>query len=232
MAERVLGFERVWTGYQARLQTHPVEVADLRAEIEDYDADLRALGVEDHELDRAPQLASRGLVAILAAQVLAVFVLFPPLLLVGYVINGPSALLLWLLARRLGSKKKDEATIKAMAGTILFPLTWGLWALIAFYSYEMIRNYFPNMPDNALASSVLTVSLGILGGALALRYLRLARETSRAVRVRLTRRKRHECIGRLLLVRSRLCDALLALAAGLQLPGEVREDGRVVRESR
>jgi 1-acyl-sn-glycerol-3-phosphate acyltransferase len=231
MTERVLGFERVWTGYRARLKTHPEQVEQLRGAIADYDADLRALGIEDHELDHHPRLASRALVAILAIQVIAVFILFPPLLLVGYFVNGPTAVLVWFLARRFASKKKDEATIKLLAGTFLFPITWALWGTLAFFSYTMIRNYFPNMPDNALASSVLTVSLGILGGALAMRYLRLVRETSRAVRVRLTRRRRQDCVARLRDVRSQLCDALDALSEGLDLPGEVREDGRVVRES-
>jgi len=228
MAERVLGFERVWTGYQARLETHPKEVASLRAEIEDYDNDLRALAIEDHELDNDPRLASLGLIVILAMQVVAVFILFPPLLLIGYIVNGPTVGLLWLLARRFASKKKDEATIKALAGTVLFPLTWAIWGGLSFLSYEAIRSTFPSMPDNALASSLVTVWLGILGGALALRYLRLVRETSRAVRVRLTRKRRQDSVARLRSVRARLCDSLDALAEGLELPGEVSEDGRVV----
>jgi glycerol-3-phosphate O-acyltransferase/dihydroxyacetone phosphate acyltransferase len=231
MSERVLGFERVWRGYQARLKTHPAEVAALRAEIAEYDADLRALGIEDHELDRSPRLASRGLVAILALQVITVFVLFPPLLLFGYAVNGPSVLALWFLARRFASKKKDEATIKVLVGTLLFPLTWAFWGLLSFHAYESIRTYFPTMPDNAIGSSLLTVTLGILGGALALQYLRIARETLRAVRVRLTRRRSQACIARLREVRSLLCDALDRLSAGLELPGEVHEDGRIVRDS-
>jgi 1-acyl-sn-glycerol-3-phosphate acyltransferase len=231
MTERILGFERVWTGYRARLQTHPQQVEQLRSAIADYNSDLRALGIEDHELDGDPRLASVALILILGLQVIAVFVLFPPLLLVGYIVNGPSALLLWFLARRFASKKKDEATIKLLAGTILFPVTWALWGCIAFFSYELIRSYFPGMPDSALASSLVTTGLGVLGGGLALRYLRLVRETSRAVRVRLTRRRRQDCVARLRSVRSRLCDALDALGEGLELPGEVSEDGRIVHES-
>jgi len=228
MTERVLGFERVWTGYHARLETHPEEVELLRAEIEDYDNDLRALAIEDHELDNDPRLSSLALIIILAMQVIAVFVLFPPLLLIGYIVNGPTAGLLWVLARRFASKKKDEATIKALAGTVLFPLTWAVWGGLSFVGYEAIRSAFPGMPDNALSSSLATVGLGILGGALALRYLRLVRETSRAVRVRLTRKRRQDSVARLRSVRARLCDKLAALAEGLELPGEVSEDGRVV----
>lgn len=231
ITEVVLGFERVWIGYQARLKTHPEEVASLRRQIADYDADLRALAIEDHELDSDPRLASVGLIVSLVLQVLVVFVLFPPLLLVGYIINGPTALLLWGLARKFSSKKKDEATIKLLAGTVLFPASWTIWAVVAFFSYEAIRSYFPAMPDSAWASSLVAVVLGVLGGSLALRYLRLTRETSRAVRVRLTRKRRRDCVARLRIVRSRLCDSLVGLAEGLELPGEVSQDGRVVHRS-
>ncbi|MEE2829819.1 MAG: 1-acyl-sn-glycerol-3-phosphate acyltransferase [Myxococcota bacterium] len=230
MTERILGFYRVWLGYYARLKSHPEEVAALRQRVADYDADLQALGMEDHELDRDPRLLSRALIGILLLQALAVFVLFPPFLLLGYVVNGPTALLLLFLARKLGRRPKDEASIKALAGILFFPLTWAAWGTLAWFGHISIRNYFPNMPDTPLAAALVTVVLGIAGGALALHYLRLARETSRAIRVRLTRRRRQATLEHLLAERRILCSALESMSVGLELPGTVAEDGRILSE--
>ncbi|HBQ15179.1 MAG TPA: hypothetical protein DEF51_30000 [Myxococcales bacterium] len=77
-------------------------------------------------------------------------------------------------------------------------------------------------------AGVLVATLAFLGGAIALRYIRLARETARAVKVRLTRERRRMTIARLRVDRSELHDGLVALAHGLELPGTLMEDGRVL----
>ena len=43
-------------GYRVRARTHPAEVATLMKRVREYDADLRAMRMEDHELDRPPRL--------------------------------------------------------------------------------------------------------------------------------------------------------------------------------
>ncbi|HJS75398.1 MAG TPA: 1-acyl-sn-glycerol-3-phosphate acyltransferase, partial [Vicinamibacteria bacterium] len=48
MKERIRAFSRLWEGYNERARTHPDEVQDIVRRIRVYDADLKALGIEDH----------------------------------------------------------------------------------------------------------------------------------------------------------------------------------------
>ncbi len=228
MTERVLGYGRIWVGYQNRLQTHPEEVAMLRERVLEYDQDMRALGIEDHELDRDPRLASPTLLLILLAQVILVFLLLPPLLLVGYVVNLPAVLALWTASKVFSKKKKDEATIKVLLGAVLLPASWLLSGGMAWWGHAQLNLLFPSMPDTPWLAALATVALGITGGMVALRYLRLAGETVRAVRVRLTRSRRRIALDRLRRERAQIYQVIEHLVEGLDLPGQVADDGRVV----
>lgn len=227
MQERILGFSRVWAGYYQRLETHPEHVRAVTDSVREYNEDLRALGIEDHELDRDPRLASPWLYAILVLQVLLVFFLLPPVLLVGYLVNGPTALLVLGAAKYFKKRKKDEATIKAMLGSLAFPITWIGIGVLAARAHVSLHTLFPTMPEGAVMTGIASTVLAILGGAVALRYLRVAQETVRAVRVRLTRARRRAAIRRLKLERSELHDAIIGLSEDLELPGEVGPEGRV-----
>lgn len=227
MQERTRAFARIWTGYEARKRSHPDEVAALEHRIREYDADLRALRMEDHELDRGPRIVNFWLGALLLLQVGLVYLLLPPLLLVGYLVNAPPAAALWLLTRRAAKKRKDEASIKVLAGAVVFPLTWLLVGLLAGWAHAQLHTMFPAIPDTFVLGGMSAALLAFVGGAVALRYLRLARETMRAVQVRLTRERRRLTIARLRLDRAELADALHALGEGLDLPGSVDAEGRV-----
>ncbi len=229
MEERTRAFARIWTGYYARLETHPEEVAALREKVREYDEDLRALGMEDHELDRGPPLVSGWLAILLLLQLLFVYLLLPPLLLAGYLVNGPSAGLLWLIARAASKKQKDEATVKVLVGALLFPLTWAIAGVIAGFTHARLHDLYPAIPDNFVTAGITVGLLGFLGGAASIRYLRLARETVRSVRVRLTRSRRALTIARLKLDRAELFEALMGMGEGLKLPGSVALDGRIER---
>jgi hypothetical protein len=227
MMERVIGFDRVRTGWLLRLQTHPEEAAQLRQRVAEYDADLLALHLEDHELDRSPRWGSPWLVALLLAQAVSVFFLLPPIVMVGYVVNGPAVGLLELLARYMAPRVKDKASIKLVGGVVLFPLAWIAAGLLAVHVHGSAAALM-RLPEQPVLVFMLTVALSVLGGVVALRYLRWARETARAVRVRITRRVRQAAVERLRAERAALCDQMLALAEGLQLPGTVQPDGRVL----
>ena len=100
MEEKTRAFSRIWSGYYQRLESHPEEVVALRDRVREYARDLRALEMEDHELDRGPPLLNPWLGVLLALQVLLVYFLFPPILIFGVIANAPPALLLWLVIRR------------------------------------------------------------------------------------------------------------------------------------
>lgn len=231
IGERTLGFARVRAAYNARMETHPELVAGLQARIGEYDADMRALDIEDHELDRSPKLTSRSMAALLAHQVVLVFVVLPPVVLLGWVINLPVAVGLWGLSKTLAAKRKDEASIKVLFGAVAFPVTWGLAGLGAALGHTRLAALVPGIPDTPGLAALATVLLGVFGGMIALRYLRVARETARSVRVRFTRARQRVTLARLKTERAELHDVLLALVGSMELPGEVADDGRVVRQT-
>lgn len=227
MEERTKAFARVWAGYYQRLETHPSEVHALRERLRDYDADLRALGIEDHELDRPPPIVNAWLAVLLLLQLAFVYLFLPPLLIVGYLVNGPPVLTLWLVTRAAARKKKDEASIKVLLGAVLFPLTWITAGVIAGLTHAWLHALYPAVPDTPILAGTTMALLSFAGGAVAARYLRLSRETLRAVRVRLTRERRRLTIARLRVDREELFDALIAMSQGLELPGSVQPDGSI-----
>lgn len=229
MQEKVLGFARIWKGYNARLETHPEEVAAMRARLARYDETLRALSLEDHELDLDPRLVSPWLGFLLFLQLATVYLVLPPLLVVGYLVNLPVALLLIGISKLASRAYKDEATVKVLLGAVLFPLTWIAVGVLAARGNVWLRAAMPGVPDVPILSGVVMALLSAIGGAAGMRYLRVARETARAVRVRLLRRWRRREVERLRQERAELFDAIIALSAGLDLPGRVEPDGRIVR---
>jgi hypothetical protein len=164
---------------------------------------------------------------LLGLQILGVFLLLPPLVVLGYLVNLPTALGLVALAKLSARKLKDEATVKLLAGMIAFPLTWIAVGVLAGLGHHQLHLGFPRIPDTPWLAGVTTAALGAVGGAAALRYLGVARETARAVRVRLTRQRATRAVARLRRERDKLFDEIVALVEGVELPGEVAEDGRV-----
>ena len=227
MQERARAAARIWTGYYARLSTRPEEVAALRARLASYDADMRALGMEDHELDRGPPIVNLWLGLLLLLQVLFVYLFLPPLLFVGGIVNLPPALVLWLGTRAAAKKKKDEASLKLLVGALLFPATWIGVGVLAGWAHQQMHALYPAIPNTFVLAGVLTSLVAFAGGAVALRYLRLARETLRAVRVRLTRERRRLTVARLKVDRAELFEALVEMGDGVDLPGTVEADGRI-----
>lgn len=229
--ERVLGFARLWKGYRERLESHPEKVADLVERVEEYDDDLRALRLEDHELDEEPAFAAYWPTLLLALQVIVVYLILPPLLIIGYLVNLPTALLL-IAVSKIGSKAyKDEATVKLLLGAIAFPLTWLAVALAVAWGERNLAALYPDFPEAPLWTGVIAFALSAIGGTVALVYWRLARLTFRSLRVRRTRARSQAAVENLRFERSLLFDRISAMAEGLELPGQVTADGRVIEEA-
>ena len=230
MDERVLGLARVWTAYRERVRTDPTEVEVLSRRVARYDAYLRALGIEDHELDRPPPVVGRWFWLGLAFQLLSVVVLLPPFLLIGALVNLPPTALVAGWARWTGKEQKDAASLKLVGGVIAFPLTWIIWGCLAAWGVVQARNWAPWVPDQPVLAGVVTMALGILGGVVMLLYWEFSLGTLRALRVRFSRSLRRRAIQRLLRERARLCVDLESMAEGLDLPGVVLPSGRLARE--
>lgn len=211
IGERLLGFSQVRAAYEHARRRTPRRLAALRRRLEDYDAQLRALGLEDYDLDRAPRLGSPWLVALSVLQLAGVFLLLPPIVTVGYAANLPPAVAVWLLAKASARRIKDEATIKLLAGAVLFPVAWVLVGVLAASVHTQLAAGFRGIPRGAVWTGVAAGAAAAVGGAAAVRYLRVARETARAIRVRLTRGAQRSAVGRLRADRAALHEDLRAL---------------------
>jgi len=228
MVEQSLGFARFWTGYQALKNSRPGDVEAVLDVVREYDADMSALGIEDRELDGAPGLGSLLLPIALVAQVVLVYLLLPPLLVLGYLVNLPAALLCRAIVKRMAQESKDEASLKVIIGAIVFPITWTIVGVLVALGVIGLGGVFGVLRGVPLAAGLVAAILSAVGGAVAIRYRRLTGETLRAIRVRRTRRVRAEEIERLRGVRARLHDLVIGLSSDLDLPGVVAPDGRVV----
>lgn len=230
MDEKILGLARVWLAYRERMRTDPAKVEAIERRVRRYDAYLRALGIEDHELDRPPPVVGRWFWVGLALQIVSVVVLLPPLLLIGAIVNLPPVALVTAWARLVGKEQKDMASLKLIGGVVAFPVAWGVWAGLAAWGIVQARAWAPWVPDQPLVAAAAMVALGVAGAAVMLLYWELALGTLRALRVRFTRGLRTRALERLRRERSRLCDELEAMARGLDLPGLVLPSGRLARK--
>ncbi len=213
MKERVLVFSRLWAGYNERARTHPQEVSDVVRRIQAYDADLKALGIEDHELyGGRPLFTARSALSALLQALLVYFVL-PPVLLIGYVVNLPAAALISVLSRWGAAARKDVASLKLIAGAFAFPLLWLAVALLVAWGDTRLARLYPRFQGAPVLTGSIAFLLSALGAVVALHYQRLARQTLRALRVGLTRWRRSAALERLKAERISLYEELRRLAS-------------------
>lgn len=211
LVEEVAEFARVRRLYNALQTRDKNEVAKLRSWVERYDARLADLNLEDADLDRDPALVSPWLAWLLLLQMLLVYFVLPPVLLLGYLVNAPTALTLRAVARLGAAYRKDEATLKVLGGAIAYPLTWIAAGILGARLHARLDAAYA-LPDSPAVAGVWIAFLSAAGGMAALRYLRVARLLARALRVRLTKRQRLRSLSLLRAQRARLYDHLLMLS--------------------
>ncbi len=227
MKELTLGFSRVRHAYNQRLVERPEHVAEITERVREYDANLRALKLDDDDLDASPRVAPPLLVLSLIGQVIAVYLLVPPLLALGFLVNAPGIVAVLALTKTVSKYKKDEATVKLLAGALVFPVLWLIAGAVVWYLHHRLNLMFPQLPDVPWMSALAVILLAALGGFLALRYTEISRETARALRIRFTRFNQRETLKQLRGDRRQIFDDMMALAEGLDLPGQVDEAGRL-----
>ena len=227
MVERTLGMARVWKGYYEGLRTDPDGVRALFDRVSAYDRALREAKLDDDDLDKPPPIESKWLPVILAAQAAVVFLVFPPVLVLGLLINAGPYFLVNFISRIAARQYKDTATIKLLSGLVLFPLTWFLAALLVGFGQIELHNSFAGIPRAPWAAGITTFLIGAFGGALALVYLELVRSTWTSIKTRATRHWGTTIIRQLSTERAALYETIEEMSKGLDLPGDVLADGRV-----
>ncbi|MDH3623249.1 MAG: 1-acyl-sn-glycerol-3-phosphate acyltransferase [Myxococcales bacterium] len=227
MAERTLGMARVWRAYHARVKTDPEAVEALLDKVAAYDSALREVKLDDDDLDKPPPIESKWIPLLLGLQAAVVFLVFPPVLVLGLLINVGPYFLTNLASKLAARQYKDTATVKLLAGMILFPLTWLTFALLVGLGQIQVHESFAGIPRAPWAAGVTTFLIGALGGALALVYLELVDRTWTSIKIRAKRKWGATIIEQLSQERAVLFEALEDISQGLDLPGRLRDDGRI-----
>jgi len=227
MVERNLGMARVWKAYYARLRTEPDRVQALLDRVSAYDDALIEVKLEDDDLDKPPPIESKWLPLLLAAQAAVVFLVFPPVLVLGTFINAGPYFLTTLISRLASKQYKDTATVKLLCGIVLFPLAWLIAALLVGLGQIELHNSFAGIPRAPWAAGITTFLIGAFGGALALVYVELVRRTWTSIKIRAKRQWGSTIIRQLSAERALLYQAIEEIREGLDLPGDVLADGSV-----
>ena len=227
MVERTLGMARVWTGYYTRLETEPDRVQALFDRVSAYDQALLEVKLEDDDLDKPPAIESKWLPILLAIQAAVVFLVFPPILVLGSLINAGPYFLTNVISRVASKQYKDTATVKLLSGLVLFPVAWLTAALLVGLGQIELHESFAGIPRAPWAAVITTFLIGAFGGALALVYLELVRRTWTSIKIRAKRQWGSTIIRQLSVERAALYEAVEEIREGLDLPGDVLSDGRV-----
>jgi len=227
MVERTLGMARVWTGYHTRMETEPDRVQALFDRVSAYDQALLEVKLEDDDLDKPPAIESRWLPILLAIQAAVVFLVFPPILVLGSLINAGPYFLINLISRVASKQYKDTATVKLLSGLVLFPLAWLTAALLVGLGQIELHESFAGIPRAPWAAGITTFLIGAFGGSLALVYLELVRRTWTSIKIRAKRQWGSTIVRQLSVERAALYEAVEEIRVGLELPGDVLSDGRV-----
>jgi len=110
---------------------------------------------------------------------------------------------------------------------VLFPLSWLVAALLVGLGQVQLHNTFGGIPHAPWPAGITTFLIGAFGGALALVYLELVNRTWTSIKIRAKRKWGWTIIEQLAVERGALYELLEEMREGLELPGEVRADGRV-----
>lgn len=216
MRERVTAFSMIRDAYERGRREFPEKVRRLRARVSEYHAELESMKLEDHELDGVNDAHAPLRALLLVGQAALTWILLPPLLLLGYLVNIPTAYLLRLIVSRMGAYRKDEASLKVLVGAVLFPFVWASVAALTAWGVVRLDSSHWLIPAKPWPTAVVTFLLCSVGGYIGVRYLRMAAELRRAVRSRLTRARRRATVDELLADRSEIHDEAMALAEAVE----------------
>jgi glycerol-3-phosphate O-acyltransferase/dihydroxyacetone phosphate acyltransferase len=218
VVDRVRHFASIWKRYEAAMARYPKETKQLLARVARYDRLLGALRLEGFQLDSAAWVASPHRAIWLALEFLFVYLVLPPFLLIGVLVNLVPAFIVWGFSRLVARHYKDEATLKILVGAFVFPLTWLLVAWLVGWGEGLLADSYPRISLSPILTGVVAFVLSALGGLLALQYRQIATRTWRTLRLQLTRARRKEAIRSLLEIRSRIFDEFLELDRKLMAP--------------
>ena len=119
---------------------------------------MESLGLLDHQLDGDLRWISRRVLLILGIQSILVALVLPPVLFVGYIINFPTMYAIRYAVQHHVKFQKDRASVQLFSSIVLYPLTWGLWSMLAYFGAlqsDLLKPLFPTIPDIPIAAAIL-----------------------------------------------------------------------------
>ncbi len=163
---------RFLAGYAFHFERSPERLAALQARIERYEEQLRQAGVDLEDLS-APAASPRAVARYFFTRVLPALYWFP-VALFGIIVHYPAYKLAGFIAVAVARRSDDIiSTIKLVAATLLFPLTWGLLSVVFYYLADWPGVLFAIVaaPVSAYVALLFYERLdGFIGGARAIRF--------------------------------------------------------------
>jgi len=201
LASRHRTRQRVLEGYRRLRQEAPEDLARLERRVTRFEATVRLAGLSPRLLPARGYRPAQ--VAWITLRSLLTLLLLLPVALAGMVLHAPTHFVIRFLAARWGGGGADgRASVKAVAGLVLYPATWLVLALLLWRVWHL---------PGALAALALSVPAGLV----ALHFLERVQALlggARGVLLALTGRRR---FIRLLAERRAIRDDLRVLAERL-----------------
>jgi 1-acyl-sn-glycerol-3-phosphate acyltransferase len=190
---------RIMAGYTTLREHAPERLASISARVAQYVVELRQSGLDPKTLkpprDPLTRPTSPGVV-----KELDLLVLVLPLAVIGTVVNYPVYRLVGFITARLSRDDDDiVATIKMIAGALLFPLAWILLAILAWIYW-------------GVWAALATLILAPLSGYAALIFFERLSQSIGGARAMLMSRFRRWGYLKLVAERGAIRDELVALA--------------------
>ena len=114
--------------------------------------------------------------------------------------------------------QKDRASVQLFSSIVLYPLTWGLWSMLAYVGAlksELLKPLFSTIPDIPIAAAIFVGSISMMSCIVMFVYLRALTRMIRAWRVRWTKKTKRGYIESLLEERGLLTVELIAFSEDL-----------------
>jgi glycerol-3-phosphate O-acyltransferase/dihydroxyacetone phosphate acyltransferase len=182
---------RFIAGYTRLRERDPQRLAQLQSRFERFEAELGDANLQPETL---PRPSVRG-----SVRTIAMLLITLPLALIGGIVHYPMYRLIRFLASRLTREEELVATIKAVGGLALYPLTYIACGAVVGWRF-------------GIAYGILTAVLLPLLGYIALRFFEQLDDVIGRTRALTWRIARRSAFERLMRTRGELRDEIVALA--------------------
>lgn len=183
--------KRFIAGFTRLRERDPARLAHLQSRFERFEAELGEANLEPETLP-APTVGG-------SVRTIGMLLITLPLAVIGTIAHYPTYRLIRFLATRLTKEEELVATIKAVGGMALYPLTYIAWGALVAWRF-------------GVTSGVVTAVLLPFIGYVTLRFFEQLDDVIGRTRVLTWRLARHAAFARLMRTRRELRDEIVALA--------------------